>query len=321
MNDELEWHYTDATGQQVGPVSGNLLQELSDSGQITAVTQVWTEGMDDWVSASHIEGLEFPVPVIPGHQPQINLGSSSGIHLESTIQARPMGQSLSSKSKGPGKAIFFGLLAIGTIVAGIYFVTLPPESEEVPTETPGINAYQKANERVSASNVNTVISNGNEAQVIGKKFLSGMKEAPAEESAGESAKADEGKAEEKPAHVQLNAKLDLSLLCHANTTDPAKTVVLLVKVPQIHELDTEAKQALYDRSWINAKLSLANTRYSDTATTLVLAIRGMTSFEHILIGHPLLTQSPDKAPKEGLLKTHKGQNPEEILSPYFASPE
>lgn len=328
MSDELEWHYTDTTGQQVGPVSGNLLQELCNSGQITAATQVWTEGMDGWAPASQIEGLQLPDTVSSDHQPQINLGPSSSIHLGSTIQARPMGQSLttnySSQSKGPGKAIFISLLALAAIAAGVYFATLPPE-EEIPTETPGINVYLKANERVSASDVNSVISNGKEAQVIGKKFLSEMTETPTDESAEESnpeeSNPEEKPAEEKPADVPLHLKLNLSLLCHADTTDQTKTVILLVKVPQFHELDDEAKQALYDKSWIKAKLSLANTPYRDATTTLVVAIRSVMSFEQILIGHPLMTQSPDKAPKEGLLKTHKGENPEEILSPYFARSE
>lgn len=57
-----EWHYLDAAGQQVGPVSFADLQKLASDGTIQAETMVWSPGMENWAAASTTGGLVFPGP-------------------------------------------------------------------------------------------------------------------------------------------------------------------------------------------------------------------------------------------------------------------
>jgi len=67
-----EWHYMDAAGQQIGPVSFAELQRLASSGTIEPTTMVWSQGMGNWVAASTVGGLVFPAPpapAAPGAQP------------------------------------------------------------------------------------------------------------------------------------------------------------------------------------------------------------------------------------------------------------
>ena len=70
---EPNWHYIDQQGQQQGPVSAENLQALAQAGAITAMTQVWTEGLEEWVAASAVENLlpAQPEAVEPAAQPVI----------------------------------------------------------------------------------------------------------------------------------------------------------------------------------------------------------------------------------------------------------
>ena len=54
-----------ADGQQLGPISGDDLQQLAMAGTIHAETEVWTEGLAQWVPATHVEGL---LPAAPAPQ-------------------------------------------------------------------------------------------------------------------------------------------------------------------------------------------------------------------------------------------------------------
>lgn len=66
--------YCNVRGQQVGPVSDEVLQQMSQSGQLQPTDLVWQEGMPQWIAANTIRGL-FPTqppppPVHPGYAPQ-----------------------------------------------------------------------------------------------------------------------------------------------------------------------------------------------------------------------------------------------------------
>lgn len=71
------WHYIDQQGQQLGPIDADKLQALAQVGAITPETQVWTDGLEDWVTADKVDGLfdtsalqPEPVPAAPV-QPQL----------------------------------------------------------------------------------------------------------------------------------------------------------------------------------------------------------------------------------------------------------
>lgn len=54
----VEWYYL-RNDRQVGPVSGQRLRQLAESGELLPADQVWKEGMEEWLPASRISGL-FP---------------------------------------------------------------------------------------------------------------------------------------------------------------------------------------------------------------------------------------------------------------------
>lgn len=56
-----QWYYA-IGGQQQGPVAEDTLFQMFATGQLTPETLVWTQGMQDWVKASAVEGL---VPLTP----------------------------------------------------------------------------------------------------------------------------------------------------------------------------------------------------------------------------------------------------------------
>ena len=65
MSDIQEWFYTDDAGQQFGPATADQLQQLAINGQISPQTTVWTEGLEEWIPASQVEGLIPAEPVQP----------------------------------------------------------------------------------------------------------------------------------------------------------------------------------------------------------------------------------------------------------------
>lgn len=69
-----EWHYFHE-GNQKGPVSGQMLKNLADAGDLLPTDLVWKEGLAEWQSASKVKGL-FPdkpakklPPPLPTTQP------------------------------------------------------------------------------------------------------------------------------------------------------------------------------------------------------------------------------------------------------------
>ncbi len=51
-----QWYYAN-DGQQVGPIEEPEFKNLIAAGGITPETQVWTEGLEQWVPAGDVEGL------------------------------------------------------------------------------------------------------------------------------------------------------------------------------------------------------------------------------------------------------------------------
>ncbi|BDS08109.1 hypothetical protein NT6N_31490 [Oceaniferula spumae] len=78
MSEQQQWYYIDAAGQQVGPIAGEQLHDYVSAGHITADSQLWTEGMEEWLPASQFDGLIPAAPAAPVATPQINLGPQTG---------------------------------------------------------------------------------------------------------------------------------------------------------------------------------------------------------------------------------------------------
>jgi hypothetical protein len=73
MSETNEWYYL-AGEEQVGPLTAEALQELIAEGTILPETQLWAEGLEDWIPASSVEGLFAPAP---SQRPKLVLGSAA----------------------------------------------------------------------------------------------------------------------------------------------------------------------------------------------------------------------------------------------------
>lgn len=60
------WFYAADGQDKKGPVSDGEMKQLLASGQLTAATLVWSEGMANWAPAGSIAGLQAPGAVTAG---------------------------------------------------------------------------------------------------------------------------------------------------------------------------------------------------------------------------------------------------------------
>lgn len=58
MSDTSQWHYTDRTGQQVGPATTDELVQLIQSQVVPTSAMAWKDGMPGWKPVSQIEELQ-----------------------------------------------------------------------------------------------------------------------------------------------------------------------------------------------------------------------------------------------------------------------
>jgi hypothetical protein len=58
MNNAPQWHYTNKTGQQAGPIPTEELIELISNKTIPTTSMAWKEGMPAWKPVNQIEDLE-----------------------------------------------------------------------------------------------------------------------------------------------------------------------------------------------------------------------------------------------------------------------
>ncbi|NNC87645.1 MAG: DUF4339 domain-containing protein [Akkermansiaceae bacterium] len=85
------WQYLAADGTQHGPVTADDLQALAAQGVIHPETEVWTEGLDQWVPATHVEGL-LPPAAAAGHHPTLLTGTvapPAGAHPIEPVHPTP----------------------------------------------------------------------------------------------------------------------------------------------------------------------------------------------------------------------------------------
>lgn len=224
---------------------------------------------------------------------------------------------------------------IAALVAGIgiYFAATSG-SDPASDEVPGLAEYIEANDRVSARAEDSVLGNGSEALKIGKNFLHAIYQPSEPKSAegvatsgddqmtdgsevGDDNSTDGGETADEPATETQKPKIKLALHCHALNQDGTKTVALLVKVPDWHNLEAKKQKELTQKFWLTAKQALANTPYSDAKTQLALGIRGATTYHEVLLGHPLITGTSDPSKLEGVDKSYRGAKSEEKLYPFF----
>ena len=72
MNDNQQWYYTDASGQQAGPVTEAQLKQLLSNGTLSADTMVWAEGMENWVLSAEVSSLQSVPTPSPSQNPSLS---------------------------------------------------------------------------------------------------------------------------------------------------------------------------------------------------------------------------------------------------------
>ena len=119
MSQEQQWRVIDADGNECGPYTAEQLQAYAADGTISPTTQVWTEGLETWISALEVEGL-FPVGV---RRPQLLTGPAmpAGRPPGSPHPSLPEGASAITVSQPPSGVSILILLAVLILILGAYF--------------------------------------------------------------------------------------------------------------------------------------------------------------------------------------------------------
>jgi hypothetical protein len=150
----LEW-FVAAKGEKYGPYSSEKLQIFALDGIIKPASMVWRKGMPDWVAASQVEGLIFPVIKSVYNEPP-PLHSRLPVHL-STAPPSVQAAGRKGERRGSGRSaikVVSGLiLAIGLLaVLGVLGVILLDNANtEVTTADSGVDSA--AGETRQASDV------------------------------------------------------------------------------------------------------------------------------------------------------------------------
>ena len=70
MSDSSQWHYTDKSGQQAGPVPSDELLQLIASKTVPTSAMAWKDGMANWKPVSQIEELQTETATVFSPAPQ-----------------------------------------------------------------------------------------------------------------------------------------------------------------------------------------------------------------------------------------------------------
>ncbi len=133
-----QWHLLQ-DGQQYGPYSGEQLVQFAQEGRIVRESLVWTEGLENWVSAAVVEGLFPPVPVVAAAAPAwrppgaprpawMTGGAAQNVAPRGALAGRMAARAAELPADGPYPAVdnkpaSFGMVA-GFVGGGIALVLL-----------------------------------------------------------------------------------------------------------------------------------------------------------------------------------------------------
>jgi hypothetical protein len=120
MSEEQFWHYI-VNEEKQGPVSVEQLHGLVASGTITPETLVWTDSLEDWTSASNLEGLFSDKDAVP-QSPALITGAAA--QASNPLASAPVPQPVTAQ--GPGFSLG------GTLAGGPQFGSgaIPPGAEQ-----------------------------------------------------------------------------------------------------------------------------------------------------------------------------------------------
>lgn len=324
MSEGQQWLFIDTAGQQVGPIAADQLSEYVGAGHITAGTQVWTDGMEEWLLASQVEGLipaasaqrtpqinlgpQTPAtatpPVIPEqkvapiHQPQINLGPPRPGDLTVGRAAAPVNPYSTPKKKSPVKWIILGIVGLVVAIFAIIIATAPSE-EELARTIPGYTELKEANKNLDGGDS----AHGNTPQA--KKIAADAKKLLAD-------------VREKGIEKGITGSGNFSAYCQIKETEGDTTVVIIYRVPKIRKFADDAKKFISDYAWATAKVATMNNLESTENVKLVIAVRGVILYDTMHVGEIRATGAASENPLEGVKQSFTQQDCKTELYPYFA---
>jgi len=134
MSEEQLWHYI-VEGEQQGPVSVEQLHGLVANGTVTPDTQVWTNSLEEWTTASNLEGL-FPDEAVVGGGARLITGAAAqtatplAAQVAQPAMAQAGGFSLGGSLGGgphlpaaglmPGTKQQFQVRSVGILQSGVF---------------------------------------------------------------------------------------------------------------------------------------------------------------------------------------------------------
>ncbi|BDS08107.1 hypothetical protein NT6N_31470 [Oceaniferula spumae] len=134
MNDNTQWHYTDRTGAQAGPVSTAELQQLIAKGMAPNTGMVWKAGMPDWVMHSQVPELQVqpalatpapqaaPVAQAAAQTPEVNPYSPPQAAAQAGFENSAFSTDMPKVYGGIGRLSLFLqtiLYVLGCVIAGV----------------------------------------------------------------------------------------------------------------------------------------------------------------------------------------------------------
>ena len=118
-----QWHYTDRTGAQAGPVSTAELQQMISSGMIPNTALVWKAGMTDWAMHTRVPELQAaPQQPTAVTSPPAQVTQTGEINPYSPPRAvEPAGSAMSAYDSGVVKE-YGGIRRLNFFMRGLLLV-------------------------------------------------------------------------------------------------------------------------------------------------------------------------------------------------------
>ena len=229
MSEEQLWHYI-VNEEKQGPVSVEQLHGLVASGTITPETLVWTDSLEDWTSASNLEGL-FPDQKPASQSPSLITGAAA--QASHPLASAPARQPVTGQ--GPGFSLGGSLAGGPQAGSG----GIPPGTEISPRSSYGNRLMKKAE-------VLTIVIS---VLVLGLVFA-GLKLASGDKS-GKSSDGDSAKAATEAGVTANTGEVERRLIGYW-AIDPIKWIKALEANPPegISEEDlTDMKAYLLREDW------------------------------------------------------------------------
>lgn len=120
--------YVLSEGQQLGPYTGEQLQEYAQEGRVAAETMVWSDGMSEWLPAAQIPGL-FPETAAHAAKPALATsnwappGARASGNANLTGSVSPYATPVSSLASAPVGGSSYPFLPIKPASFGLWMWT------------------------------------------------------------------------------------------------------------------------------------------------------------------------------------------------------